>query len=205
MREVNVYTFDELSEEVQKKVIERYSKMWSTEMSDELEMSMDGKFYDLVDGMDNTFELAYSLCYCQGDGVSFTGNVEGKYNLLKLVDLVYSIDTPSIPIRYIKRLINWGIIHEVQFTRNSNHYCHKYTVDITVVDSYNIDCMDGNYERILEAMQDFENDINTWFMHVCDELEDFGYSEIEYLQSEECIRETILNSDLEFTEDGRDF
>lgn len=202
MRDVKVYTFDDLSEEVQKKVIERYSKYWSTEMNDELEIAMDGKFYDLVDGMNKNFELAYSLNYCQGDGVSFTGCVEGKYNLLKLVDLVYSIDIPSIPIRYIKRLINWGIIYEVQFTRNNGYYNHKYTVGITVVDNYNID---GNYERILEVMQDFENDINTWFMHVCDKLEDFGYSEIEYLQSEECIRETILNSDLEFTEDGRDF
>lgn len=198
MREVKIYTFDELSEEVQNKVVERYSKMWSTEMNNELEIAMDDKFYDLVDGLSNTFELAYSLCYCQGDGVSFTGTVEGKEELTKLANLVYNGNIP----RHILRLINWGIIYNVNFDRFDSHYVHKHTVNVEVVDNYN---MDDNYYHIAEAMTEFEVNIKCWYFRICNKLEDFGYNEIEHLQSEECIRENLLDSELEFTEDGRDY
>lgn len=192
---VDVYKFDELSEDVQKKVIARYRNLWGIDNT-ELEDSMNTEFSNYISGLN--FTLSYSLNSCQGDGVSFTGTVEGKEELLKLANFVYNDNIP----RKILRLINWGIIYKVDFDRINSNYVHKHTVNIEVVDNYN---MDDNYYHIVEAMTEFEVNIKCWYFHICNNLEDFGYNEIEYLQSEECIRETILNSELEFTEDGRDF
>lgn len=198
MRTVNVdvYKFDELSEDVQKKVIARYRNLWDELDYFEFKDSMNIEFSNYISGLN--FTLSYSLNYCQGDGVSFTGSVEGKEGLLKLANLVYNGNIP----RNILRLINWGIIYKVNFDRIGSHYVHKYTVDIEVVDNYN---MDNDYCRITEAMLEFEKFIRDWYLNVCGRLEKFGYNEIEYLRSEEYIREMILANDLEFLADGSDF
>ena len=99
MRKVsaNVYKFDELSVQIQTKVIDRYRDRLSNLLNDNLKEIMNMELNNCVGSLD--FELAYSLNCCQGDGVSFTGSVEGKEDLVMLVGLVYGDKIPKNILR----------------------------------------------------------------------------------------------------------
>ena len=181
---VNVYEFNELSSEVQKKVIDRYRDSYV-----DIEDAMNIEFINYVGYLD--LKLSYSLSCCQGDGVSFSGEVTGKEEVNKLANLVYGGKVP----RKILRLINWGIIIDVQFVRNNSHYVHKYTVATNVI-------VDGDYQNIAE---EFEVAINHWYSNICDALETYGYNTIDFMRSDDYVRECIIANDLEFTENGDDF
>ena len=187
MRTINVYEFDELSSEVQKKVIDRYRDAYV-----DIEDAMNIEFINYVGDLD--FMLSYSLSCCQGDGVSFTGTAEGREEVLKLANLVYSGKVP----RKILRLINWGIIIDVQFVRNNSHYVHKYTVDV-IVESL-IPC----HYYIYRAICEFERAIKQWYLNTCNALEIFGYNTIDTMRSDDYVREGIIANYLEFTEDGKE-
>lgn len=198
MRDINisVYKFNELSKEVQEKVIKRYRDGLADVLYTSLENIMNWKFNNYTNYLG--FELAYSLNCCQGDGVSFTGNVEGKEELFTLASLVYDNKIP----KNVLRLINWDTIYKVDFVRNSYSYVHKYTVTISIIDNYN---MNKEYCRISRAMTEFENAINKWYLNVCDTLEKFGYTTIEDMDSDDNIKSYIEANELEFFIDGRDF
>lgn len=198
MRDINisVYKFNELSKEVQEKVIKRYRDGLADVLYTSLENIMNWKFNNYTNYLG--FELAYSLNCCQGDGVSFTGNVEGKEELFTLASLVYDNKIP----KNVLRLINWDTIYKVDFVRNSYSYVHKYTVTISIIDNYN---MNKEYCRISRAMTEFENAINKWYLNVCDTLEKFGYTTIEDMDSDDNIKSYIEANELEFFMDGRDF
>lgn len=193
---VNVYEFDDLSKDVQEGVIERYRDELAYLLNEDLEDIMNRELNNYVDNLD--FELRYSLNCCQGDGVSFTGSVEGKEELLALACAVYGDKIP----KNILRLIKCGIIYEVDFVRNSHHYVHKYTVTISIIDNYN---MGKYYCHISRAMAEFENAINEWYLQVCDNLEKIGYDTIEILYGDDNIKCYIDENSLEFFEDGDDY
>ena len=192
---VNVYEFDDLSKDVQEGVIERYRDELAYLLNEDLEDIMNRELNNYVDNLD--FELRYSLNCCQGDGVSFDGIVEGKENLLTLASLVYDNKIP----KNILRLIKWDIIYEVDFTRFSHHYVHKYTVKNNIITNYIMvkDC------HISRAMTEFENAIHKWRLQTCDILEKFGYDTIEILYGDDNIKCYIDENSLEFFEDGDDY
>lgn len=183
MRTINVYGFNELSSEVQKKVIDRYRDSYV-----DIEDAMNIEFSNYVGNLD--FTLSYSLNCCQGDGVSFTGMAEGREEVLKLANLVYSGEVP----KKILRRINSDIIYKVEFNRIGSHYVHKYTVVTKVV-------VDGDYLPIAE---DFKVAITHWYLNTCNALETFGYNTIDTMRSDDYVRECIIANDLEFTEDGKE-
>ena len=197
MRKVNanVYKFDELSVSVQTKVIDRYRDRLSDLPNDNLKEIMNMELNNHVGGLD--FELSYSLGYCQGDGVSFVGSVEGKEELLTLASLVYDNKIP----KNISRLIKWNIIYEVEFARCNYHYVHEYSVQVNIIENYNIT---KDYLHISKAMAEFETAIDKWRLQICDTLENFGYDTIEILYGDDNIKSFITENDFEFFSDGRD-
>ena len=193
---VNVYEFSELSIIVQQKVIERYRNELFDLLDDDLKDIMKMEFNSHMHNLN--FELAYSLNYCQGDGVSFTGTVEGKEELLEFASLVYNNKIPN----NVLRLINWNIIYNVEFVRGSSNYVHKYTVAPVIIDNYNIS---NSYCHINKAITEFEKSINKWYSQVCDTMEKFGYDTKENLYSDDNIKSYIEENECEFFIDGRDF
>lgn len=192
---VNVYEFSDLSINTQKKVTERYRNELFDLLDDDLRDIMDMEFNSHVHNLD--FKLAYSLNYCQGDGVSFTGSAEGKEELLTLAFLVYGNKVP----KNIIRLIKWDIIYKVDFVRNSYHYVHKYTVQTNIIPNY-VMVKDCHTSR---AMTEFEKSINKWYSQVCDTMEKFGYDTKENLYSDDNIKSYVEENECEFFIDGRDF
>ena len=193
---VNVYEFSELSIIVQQKVIERYRNILFDLLDDDLRDIVNMEFNSHVHKLN--FKLAYSLNYCQGDGVSFTGDIEGKEELLEFASLVYNNKVP----RNIIRLIKWDIIYNVEFVRGSSNYVHKYTVAPVIIDNYNIS---NSYCHINKAITEFEKSINKWYSQVCDTMEKFGYDTKENLYSDDNIKSYIEANECEFFIDGRDF
>ena len=194
---IAVYKFDELSISVQTKVIDRYRDRLSDLLNDDLKEAMNWKLNNYVGGLD--FELAYSLNCCQGDGVSFTGSVDRKKDLLVLASLVYGGD--KIP-RNILRLISCDIIYKVEFARCNYRYTHKHTVQTNIIDNYNIN---GRYHYISRTINKFQNDINKWRLKTCDILEKEGYEVIDNLYSDNNIKSYIIENDCEFFLDGSDY
>ena len=193
---IAVYKFDELSVSVQTKVIDRYRDRLSDLLNDDLKEAMNWKLNCYVGGLD--FELAYSLNCCQGDGVSFTGSVEGKEELLMLAGLVYGDKIP----KNILRLIKYNIINKVEFARCNYRYTHGRTVQTSIIDNYNIS---SRYHYIRKAINKFQNDINKWRLKTCDILEKEGYEVIDNLYSDNNIKNYIAENDFEFFSDGRDY
>ena len=198
MRKINVdvYEFNELSQYVQGKVIDRYRNELSNLLADDLKNVMDMELNNHTHNLN--FELAYSLGYCQGDGVSFVGSVEGKEKLLTLAGLVYDNKIPQ----NISRLIEWNIIYEVEFARCNYHYVHEYSVQVNIIENYNIT---KDYLHISKAMAEFETAIDKWRLQICDTLENFGYDTIEILYGDDNIKSFIAENDFEFFSDGRDY
>ena len=114
-----------------------------------------------------------------------------------LAELVYGYKIP----KNISRLIKYNIIYEVDFARCNNHYVHKYSVQTSIIDNYNIT---KDYCHISKATTEFENAINEWYLNMCDNLEKFGYDTIESLYGDDNIRCYIDENGLEFFSDGRD-
>lgn len=198
MRNVNVgiYEFDDLSKDVQKDVIARYRDRLVNVLNDDLGVIMNSELNNYTDNLN--FELRYSLNCCQGDGVSFTGSVEGKEELLALASLVYDNKIP----KNILRLINWNIIYKIDFARSNYHYVHKYSVQINIIDNYDTN---KDYCHINRAITEFEKAINKWYSQVCDTMEKFGYDTTENLYSDDNIKSYIEENECEFFIDGRDF
>ena len=194
--DVTVYEFDDLSKYVQSKVIDRYKDKLADLLDDDLKDIMKMEFNNHMHNLN--FELAYSLNCCQGDGVSFTGSVEGKEELLEFANIVYDNKVP----KNIIRLVKWDIIYKVDFVRNSYHYVHKYTVNPAIIDNYNIS---NSYCHINKAITEFEKSINKWYSQVCDTMEKFGYDTKENLYSDDNIKSYIEENECEFFIDGRDF
>ena len=192
---VNVYEFDDLSKAVQDEVINRYRDKLADLLDEDLEDIMNRELNRYTDNLD--FELRYSLNCCQGDGVSFDGSVEGKEELLVLASLVYDNKIPN----NISRLIRWNIIYEVEFARCNYHYVHEYSVQVNIIENYNIT---KDYCHISKAMAEFETAIDKWRLQICDTLEKFGYDTIEILYGDDNIKSFIAENDCDFFSDGRD-
>jgi hypothetical protein len=177
------FAFSELGEGERERAItklqsELYEYLDEREITDYLRGEIEGA---LGGYPDDDIEIAYSLSYCQGDGVAIYGRISRA-------------DAPDL---------TWpnGADH-VTLTRNSwgHHYSHwnTFNVEIYDVEGEIVDDADGT--RILE----------TQLRDLCRELERAGYKYIEGMTSREAAIEYLQNEEMEidplFLENGdRDY
>lgn len=178
---VNVYTYGELSQTAKDKVKQWLDDGDSFALTESLES-------DLSDhhGIPNA-ELSYSLGYCQGDGVSFTGSWSGE----ELKDILSKVYDGKVPLKM--RLLSNNLT--IEFRRRSHHYYHAYTIEV-YFDSYVYS------DRLAEYIDEQCKIIDYWRISICKDLEKTGYAEIEYRNSEEAMEETCEADGYEFYENG---
>jgi hypothetical protein len=180
---VRRFAFSELTEGARERAI---TKLQNTllEYLDEREITdyLRGQIESSLGGYpDEDIEIAYSLSYCQGDGVAIYG-------------MIRRADAPDL---------TWpeGADH-VTLTRNSwgHHYSHynSFSVDVCDEEGEIVDDFDGT--GILE----------TQLRDLCRELERAGYKYIEGMTSREAAIEYLENEEGEidplFLENGeRDY
>lgn len=157
--EIQIFNFDELSDEAKEKAINHYREY------DRIEWLSDALDNSLIDSLkqndiEGTPELRYSLSYCQGDGVSFTG-------------------------KFIWKKLN------IDISVVDNHYTHKNTVSIDIFD-----------DEVNEVSEDVYEEFKQLYSLLCDEIEKYGYSIIEEVQSDEYIKQAFDDLEYEFTVNG---
>ena len=180
---VRRFAFSELNEGARERAI---TKLQDTllEYLDEREITdyLRGQIEGSLGGCpDEDIEIAYSLSYCQGDGVAIYGMLRRS-------------DAPDL---------TWPVnADHVTLTRNSwgRHYSHwnSFSVEIYDVDGETVEDSDGT--RILE----------TQLRDLCRELERAGYKYIEGMTIREAALEYLQNEEGEidplFLENGdRDY
>ena len=186
--ETNVYSFNELSKEVQSKVIEKKRRGMHEDGQPLLFFSEYCQEKAYQKGFKN-IGLQYSLSNCQGDGLSFSAEID-KEKFIK--ECLSDIKTSVYDI-----LCNY--VH-FKCKGNEGRYCYASKKDIEVSTDFYKNT--PNLDKVIDILY---NHIADTYMTLCGELEKDGYNEIEYYYSDENVIETILSNDYQYTINGQLF
>jgi len=188
---IKIYKFEELSQEAQSNAIEQWRDRQDVCLDffneNSIEQINEAGFYDDI-------KLQYSLGYSQGDGLSFScKRIEWKTIEPLFTEVLGQgkEKTAKLIFEYCSFICKG----------NDGRYCFasKNDIDFTF-ENYN-----REYQNIKEVVGNVLTKIENKYLELCKQLEKQGYSEIEYQQSDEAIKETILANDYEFTKDGNQF
>jgi len=190
-KEIELYKFEELSEKAKDKF--RYSQ--DLEELQEFIRDYIGEYL----GLDYS-GLEYSLNYCQGDGVCFKLDNLSAEKLREFDTYNEFKEFRQFELDLFLPLIGNGIF----FTRVNSHYSHErsYNIDIDlwyIERTFNRELS----ERLKDRLELFIDALRSWYIDLQIKIRDYGYKEIEYLQSDECIIELCDCNGYEFTEDGK--
>lgn len=194
MRQVtlDILKFDELSPEVQNKVIER-------ERNDENRLNYD--WYDSIVedaktclGYMGFFDVTvgFSGFWSQGDGANFTAEFNStKIDLEKLQNYA-----PTIHDKYTQLLtsLNNEVV-TANLVKRNRHYSHKNTVCIEMFEADVADSQCNHFEELLERLR----------LMLCDDIYCALEDEYNHLNSDESIKECLIANDFEFTADGKPY
>lgn len=185
--QIKLYSINELSKEIKEKVIEKFKNNF--------DIDLDFFNYDVIEDLKskgwNDVKLQYSLSYCQGDGLSFSGKLDLKWFL----ENIYSKKLTKFKIwalnEYIYKVISKG---------NTGHYSYSHKNQIEFEHNYPYERK--HIEKLLENVLD---EVKDYYVKLCNEYEKQGYNEIDYQLSNEYITEFLENNEYEFFENGQVF
>lgn len=186
---INVYKFNELSEQAKQKAIEDYRNLerdfsWLPDDIKE-ELLQDDRF-------ERVENIVYSLSYCQGDGLSFSCDGFSDETLLKAFNSVLG-EGKERCARVLVDEFGWMF----KTRHNNGNYCYASNSDVVKYDgAWHHD----NIEGVLDEVRDYLAE--EVYLPKCRELESYGYSLIEYEDSDECIIESLEINGWEFLESG---
>lgn len=201
-KEYKIYNFEELTEEVQNKVIEEEKKSQeddycNMQLYDDVNYKAEqllNEYFNIKNGVKN---VMYDFSYSQGSGsmIEFEINIEDLNNKYHIYN--------DEEMRFIQ---DKGIVNNIEIFHNDNFYEHEYTFDIRyydnfgwydfedIKDDYNINETDFNkLEDKLIDLLDTYNKHNTSSQFIKDiidmnkELTKYGYSCIEYWWKDENV------------------
>jgi len=185
---LEVFKFEELSETAQTLAIQKYRESNHIFM----EPFNEGAIEKIKEAGFTEPKLQYSLSYCQGDGLSFSAE---KYT--KLEDLFNEVLGEGKKKTAKVLAENCTTV----MSGNTNRYCYASRSDIDVylenyTSSYNkSDRMDEVVNKVMTKLEDL-------YLKLCKQLENDGYADIEYQDSDESIKETLIANEYEYNEDG---
>jgi glutamate racemase len=179
---IQIYSFNELSEEVQKAVIKKERECI------EIELCFFSEYCEeqiKEAGFLSNINLTYSLNNSQGDGFSFNCT-----HYIKFKELFESI------LGNQKQSTIDLIINNCEFVLNRKYSRHSYPSRSDV--RFELDCFES--PNIVELVNKVQNNLRDIYINLCKELEKQGYDEIDYQYSDEYIIEYLLEG--EFLKDG---
>jgi hypothetical protein len=216
------YSFNELSPEAQREALDNYRDInvdyldWHDYVIDEFKEEMKEKFGFEVD------DVRYSGFYSQGDGASFTGEAIDKALFLKNALGVTSSsdvfdngeDSEEDELRSLMGdLRNIGFDNRERFkaddlyfnVRRRQHgsmYVHENTIDGDV-DADWLD-LDDDDERDFDGfVQDLERKTTGWAREQSRDLYRRLQDEYDAQTSDEAVKDTLIDNDYTFDEEGR--
>jgi hypothetical protein len=198
MRQVTIekklYNFNELSNEVQQKVIE---KNYDINVNDDywfeyiIEDFKENEYFDI----ENVY---FSGFYSQGDGAMF------EYSGIKEKLFNEFLDTLNLsPLR--KDIIS-NNIYIYASGKQKGHYYHENSCSHDTnfnIDNFNWLRHERTYKALENILIDFEGYVIEKYKDICRNLYRTLEEEYNYQTSEEAIIETIEANEYEFEEDGK--
>jgi hypothetical protein len=200
-----VYTFHELSEDVQEKVINAYrDDSYNFDFNE-----LHGQFiidYWIEKLQDIGFEdaqIEYTGFYSQGDGASFTAsvNIEKLINTLTMGNII----TKGQAILYNKflGLQDINIIEMLYYIEKSfSRYSHEQTMYITNESEFYLNENNTAYDYFNSKFEELEEEIIEFARSIAQDIYFELRQEYEYINSEEYIAEELIQNETEFYEDG---
>lgn len=187
--QINIYTFDELSESAKQKALEK-RRYWNVQDTFWYECTYD--WFKETYPQYNDCEISFSGFSSQGDGASFTFLLDSAY----FEKWVEGLEIPEW-----KKAILVHYTPQFYGKRNGLPYVHKRSVTI------DFESEEHHYQNIDEFKEEMYPEFlellrSEYYSH-CDELYKTLESEYDYLTSNECIIEGM--TDCEFYENGETY
>lgn len=218
IKEYTLYSFDELSEDVKNRLIERereiqvinYCDAW---LCDDLKEKAKDLLQEHIGVSDEYLKVNYDLSYSQGSGVM----VEFKIHIKDLNNKYKVFSDEEIDF-----LIDKNVIDYVTIKHNGSGYYHEFTFDIEsdyynywnydeVSEYYNFseeefNTIEDRFNKLIDSNYKF-NPVSEFVKDIIDinvDLKNYGYEKIEYYNKcdDEEIINIIINSDMEYLENG---
>lgn len=141
-------------------------------------------------------DIRFSGFYSQGDGASFTGNVD----VLEWI----SVNDKEGKYKRISKLINNGVI-DIQTNKivrdNFSRYVHENTTSVYIDMNYQYGAC-KNYNNIEAILKDLEDDIDKHHVDLNKEIYRSLEDTYDYLHSDQSVCDTLEANDYEFDEQG---
>ena len=183
---INLYQFHELTDEQQAKVLDKY-RDWDDDIFESY-VNDECNTLEITESGFNNPKIHYSLSYSQGDGACFDCN-DFDFDLL-LKDWQHKHKNWIINI--IKNYCEFGI-RKNQF---GHYYSHSNTRDF-YIDYYSPLDYDL-HKRIIQAVAEAEKHIESLRYKLAENLTTRLYDQLEWLQSDEQIKETLISNEYYF-------
>lgn len=180
---INLYQFHELTEEQQAKVLDKY-RDWNDDIFESYANDECNTLEITESGFNNPI-IHYSLGYCQGDGACFDCNDFNFDLLLK--------DWQHPHKNWIINIIKTHYQGYIIKTHYANFYSHSRTRYFELSPDYIT-----SYYYITKAIISAEKHIENLRYKLAENLTDRLYEQLEWLQSDEQIKDTLIANEYYF-------
>lgn len=191
MRTIEIFDFKELSKEAKNNAITNYIEKYRENIQNDRNLFFNEDLHYLLEQEESLFtdaQFSYSLSYCQGDGLSFTFDLDIMDYLLKYF--------PNMKNSLVNVISEYCL-----FESKSNHrysYSHKGQVDLYLDYS---EC--SNYYNLEDVIKKVLEHIEDRYMEVCSNLEALGYINIYHWENDkDYIIELIESKEITFFNNG---
>lgn len=190
MKTINIFNFNELNDSAKQTAINNYRNNYYDYNME----SFNEYAKELIQekGFKDKIVMNYSLSYSQGDGLSFSAN---NYNKIKDIFIEILGENKTKTIDTIMDNCNFIV------KGNTGRYCFASFNDVEYELSFYANVK--NPKRIYEIIEKVQNKISEIYVTLCNELEQIGYADIEYQNSDEYISEILEINEYEFLESGQ--
>ena len=194
---IQLFSFNELSVEAQKKAIEKHYDInvhhgWWEFLYDDFKEQATNEGFDID-------RIYFSGFWSQGDGAMF--EYSGLDDKL-LHDFVDTLDLSPMRKQWI--LNN---IYVSGSGKQRGHYYHNKSCDHSIyweINNGDLHWTTNFYQWLESFCDDFEEFVINRYDDLCHSLYTSLENEYNYLTSEEAIKETIILNEYEFTSEGKD-
>jgi hypothetical protein len=190
-QQFTVYTFEELSDEAKEKAINNYRENFEFDFHSDCVLDAMKEDHSHIGNM----EISYSGFWSQGDGASFSGELDSDWLITKSGILTKE---QGELLRHV----------DVVFERNDSRYVHAYSCSTSLTIEDVAEHLEGNDYLWESLIQPLESDLRVlveeYRVEVCNTIYKALEDQYEHLTSIDAIGEW-LNDDNEFYEDGRSF
>lgn len=206
-KEYTLYTFDELSDDIQEKVLDNNRDI-NTDFDGWETFTLEDKTNELIEYGFHNPEILYSGFWSQGDGACFTGSLDND-GLLKFLEKTQEKTKYKKIVRAIE---SEKLYVSIKITHNFQYY-HEYS---TSIEDYTE--MQDNSELPEPLQKEWDafmlsfsegrglyNGREGWYYDQCQSIYKALEDTYNYLTSDEAVKDTTITNEYTFLENGKPF